>query len=51
MSSNNSEGSFADNPKRKLITRPTRRCSSCGSGKCYPRRIVVPSYKRKYKTV
>ena len=45
------EHTFVNDPKRRLITTPTRSCSVCKTGKTYPRRITIPSHKRRYKTV
>ena len=46
------EHTFANDPKRKLITTPTRPCTACRTGKAYKCRITVPgTVKRKYKTV
>ena len=46
------EHTFAKDPKRTLITTPTKPCSACRTGEAYKRRITIcGSPKRKYRTV
>lgn len=46
------EHTFAKDPKRKLITTPTKPCSACRTGRAYKRRITIAgTINRTYKTV